>query len=120
MLRRRSLGSDCCGWSGLSRFCAHTNSNASARVDRGADGDTCFDPDVLALPNCCSNANSAAPSDSCSHIGARAHPSRRAYKLDPVSLSHKAESSSMLSLWIPAFAGMTANVAVFHTLSGWS
>ena len=86
MLRRRSLGSDCCGWSGLSRFCAHTNSNASARVDRGADGDTCFDPDGLALSNCCSNANSAAPSDSCSHIGARAHPGRRAYKLDPVRL----------------------------------
>ena len=34
----------------------------------------------------CSNANSAAPSDSCSHIGARAHPGRRAYKLDPVRL----------------------------------
>ena len=37
-----------------------------------------------------------------------------------LSLSHKAESSSMLSFWIPAFAGMTAYVAVFHTLSGWS
>ena len=86
MLRRRSLGSDCCGWSGLSRFCAHTNSNASARVDRDADGDTCFDPDGLALPNCRSNANSAAPSDSCSHIGARAYPGRRAHKLDPVRI----------------------------------
>ena len=37
-----------------------------------------------------------------------------------LSLSHKAESSSMLSFWIPAFAGMTAYFAVFHTLSGWS
>ena len=36
------------------------------------------------------------------------------------SLSHKAENSSMLSFWIPAFAGMTAYFAVFHTLSGWS
>ena len=36
------------------------------------------------------------------------------------SLSHKAESSSMLSFWIPAFAGMTAYFAIFHTLSGWS
>ena len=37
-----------------------------------------------------------------------------------LSLSHKAESSSMLSFWIPAFVEMTANFAVFHTLSGWS
>ena len=34
------------------------------------------------------------------------------------SLSHKAESSSVLPFWIPAFAGMTANCAVFRTASG--
>ena len=48
MSRRRSLGSGCCGWPGLWRFRVHTNSNASARVDRDADGSvSCWGDDTV-------------------------------------------------------------------------
>ena len=55
---RRRLGSSCYGWSGLSRFCAHANSNTGARVESGADRDTYFYSNALAYPNCYSDINS--------------------------------------------------------------